>query len=134
MSDSTDCHKADSAPINTQAIWQRHRENGEPLILAIHAEGLRGFHRATVLRWVLSGKIPALKIGRRFLTTQSLVDEWVGGGKAGGQSKACIVPEKAKPGPKSTKANLNDHAAAVARLEARFKGNKPAAKKSGDAC
>ncbi len=118
---------------SAQTIWQRHRENGEPLILAIHAEGLRGFHRATVLRWVLSGKIPALKIGRRFLTTQSLVDEWVGGGRAGGEPKTWAMPEKAKPGPKLTKANLTDHAAAVARLEARFKGNKPAAKKGGEA-
>lgn len=112
-----------STPIfSAQVIWQRHRENGEPLILAIHAEGLRGFHRATVLRWVLSGKIPALKIGRRFLTTQSLVDEWVGGGKAASQSKPEAAPEKAKAGPKKAKANGIDHAQAVARLEARFKG------------
>lgn len=129
-------HEVSASNFASQVIWQRHRENGEPLILAIHAEGLRGFHRATVLRWVLSGKIPALKIGRRFLTTQSLVDEWVGGGKAASQSNTSTMPEKAKPGPKKAMASSNEHEKAMARLEARLgkpKGAKVSTAKGGAA-
>ncbi len=106
-------HEVSASNFASQVIWQRHRENGEPLILAIHAEGLRGFHRATVLRWVLSGKIPALKIGRRFLTTQSLVDEWVSGGRAASPPKAETKAVEVRLGRRGAKPKTNAHAEAV---------------------
>lgn len=107
--------KESESNLSAQVIWQRHRENGEPLILAIHAEGLRSFHRATVLRWVLTGKIPAIKIGRRFWTTQSLVDEWIPGGKAGNPSRE-VAPPQGKPGPKRGKGSAQAHTKAVESL------------------
>lgn len=106
--------------ISTQVVWQRHRANGEALILAIHADGLKTFHRATVLRWVMSGKIPAIKIGRRFLTCQSLVDEWIGSGKAANnepyhEAAKPATKSKSKPRPKKSKAK-DAHATAIESL------------------
>jgi excisionase family DNA binding protein len=89
---------------STQTVWQRHRQDGEELILAIHADGLRSFHRATVLRWILAGKIPAIKIGRRFLTCQSLVDEWISTGKAANNTpyQGAPIQGAKRPSPKTT--------------------------------
>ncbi len=105
--------------LSAQAVWTRHRESGEPLILAIKAEGLKQFHRATVLRWIISGKIPAVRMGRRYLTCQSLVDEWAGSGKAGSTIPAPSLHSQAKPGPKPKKTPPDAHAEAVADLRAK---------------
>lgn len=42
---------------------------------------LRGAHRSAVVRWILSGKLPALKVGSRYFTTDSLVREFVARGR-----------------------------------------------------
>jgi excisionase family DNA binding protein len=107
----------DSSVLSAQNVWQRHRNNGEPLVLAIRSEGLKSFNRATVLRWILAGKIPAIKIGRRFWTTQSLVDEWIVGGKAANSEPyQSASPPKAKPGPKPKKSAPDTHAQACENL------------------
>lgn len=104
--------------ISAQVVWTRHREGGEPLILAIKAEGLKGFNRSTVLRWIMSGKIPAIKIGRRFWTVQSLADEWISSGRAANNSpyQPAALP-KGKPGPKPKKPAADAHAEAVESLK-----------------
>ena len=98
-------------------------ENGEEPILAIRSPLLRHLNRATVFRWVMNGKLPAVRMGRQFFTVHSAIRESL---LAGSLDEPVTKGMKEAPVP-------SDHAAAVARLEARFKGNKPAAKEGGEA-
>lgn len=50
-------------------------EKGEALVLASKHPLLRHLHCSNVIRWCVDGKIPALKIGRSFFTTDRLVKE-----------------------------------------------------------
>ena len=93
MTDST------STAITSQIIWQRHLA-GEPLILAIHAIGLKGMNRATVLRWILSGRVPAIRMGRRYLTVQSAVDELAISGQLGAPLPK-VQPDSRRPAKKT---------------------------------
>ncbi len=49
---------------------------------------LKGFSPATVCRWALSGRIPAIRIGRRILTHDTLVREALA---------AAIIPQRIDP-------------------------------------
>lgn len=59
---------------------------GEPLLPLGKIKILSGFDPATRWRWALSQKIPAVKLGSRYLTTESAVCEWL-----------ARVPEKPEP-------------------------------------
>ncbi len=84
-------------------------ENGEEPILAIKSPLLKHLNRATVFRWIMNGKLPAVRMGRQFFTVSSAIRESL---LAGNLDES---PTR-RPG----KAVEADHAAAVARLEARF--------------
>lgn len=77
---------------------------GETLIKASKSRYLRHVHRATVIRWILKGRIPALKLGRDWVSTENLI------GKALEKNSA-------------VKPDLNDgnrlHLEAIERLKAR---------------
>jgi len=48
---------------------------GEALIIATKHPLLRRIHRSNVIRWILSGRLCALRIGRSYYTTDNLVRE-----------------------------------------------------------
>jgi len=50
-------------------------DKGEALVLATKHPLLKVRHRSNVIRWCLDGRIPALKIGSSFFTTDRLVKE-----------------------------------------------------------
>jgi hypothetical protein len=91
-------------------------ENGEEPILAIKSPLFRHLSRATIFRWIMSGKLPAVRMGRQFFTVPSAVRESLLAGAL--EDPVAKVPKKGTASP-------SDHAAAVARLEARFGKRKP---------
>ena len=46
---------------------------GETLVLAISHPLLRHVNRSTVMRWVLVGKLPALRLGKKHFTSDAAV-------------------------------------------------------------
>lgn len=85
-------------------------ENGEEPILVIRHPLLKHLNRCTVFRWVMQGKLPAVRMGRQFFSTGTIIRE------------ALLAGDLHEVGHKPTKTNHSDHEQAVARLEARFKG------------
>lgn len=85
-------------------------EGGEDAILVIKHPLLKHLNRVTVFRWIMMGRLPAVRIGRQFFTVPSIIRE------------VLLAGDLHEVGHKPTKKNPNDHEQAVARLEARFKG------------
>ena len=78
---------------------------GEPLVRVYAIPCLKPLNQATIWRWCLKGKIPALRLGRDFFTVESLVHE-------------AIAAENASPSDVQTAGSLR-HESAMASLRAR---------------
>ena len=78
---------------------------GEPLVRVYSIPCLKPLNQATIWRWCLKGKIPALRLGRDFFTVESLVHE-------------AIAAENASPSDVQTAGSLR-HESAMASLRAR---------------
>ena len=50
-------------------------EKGELLIKTLKSPHLQMLSRATVVRWIQRGKLPAIKLGRNYFSTNSVVVE-----------------------------------------------------------
>ena len=46
---------------------------GETLVLAISHPLLRHVNRSTVMRWIIQGKLPALRLGKKHFTSDAAV-------------------------------------------------------------
>jgi hypothetical protein len=94
--------------VQSQIVLERI-ESGEEPILAVSYPAFRSLNRATVFRWLMSGRLPAVRMGRKFFTTASVARETLLSGaldqKAGRPKKAPAIP-------------ATSHKQAVARLEA----------------
>jgi len=62
---------------NTNLVLDRVAA-GEQLLKATSSPVLKFVHRATVTRWILKGKIPCIRVGKSFLTVNSLIIEALG--------------------------------------------------------
>ncbi len=60
--------------VQSQTVLERI-ESGEEPILAVSYPAFRNLNRATVFRWLMSGRLPAVRMGRKFFTTASVARE-----------------------------------------------------------
>jgi hypothetical protein len=90
-------------------VFLERVNNGEEPILLNDHPVLRKLHRSTVIRWVLAGKLPAVRIGKKFFTLPSLISE-------------CIL-SGALSGPAANPPTSASHQAAMERLQLREKRN-----------
>jgi hypothetical protein len=87
--------------VQSEIVLQRI-ESGEEPILAVDYPAFRHLNRATVFRWLMAGRLPAVRMGRQFFTTASTAREaLLSGGldlkmTKGGRKPGTVVPSHQK--------------------------------------
>ena len=72
-------------PTITSEALAEAASQGEILVLAIAHPLLRHVNRSTVMRWIIQGKLPALRLGKKHFTSDAAVRQMLA-------ASAVVVP------------------------------------------